>query len=716
MIDPAIYQSTADLSAHPVVRAWTKLHGRQVTPRRLEILRPPRKEEKSCTFRFCTEGRHGRSVVGKLCLKETAQVERLIYETILPGLPLTRLEYYGTVASDEPDMDWVFVQDGGDVRYSRQDEEHRRLAAEWFATLHTAAANLSGLHQLPDRGPVLYLKHLRSGRDLLRAFRPDTVFTGEQRTLFDRAIRHLDHFETIWNELESSDQNMPRTLIHGDFAGRNARLRSNAGRLELVAFDWELAGRGTPAIDLATSRIYASPCCLDLYLSGVCRTWPALTKEVIEEMARVGRIFRVIAAIDWIALTISLQRSFKEPEWLIKPISELESYLRRIDDVLREPVRRVSKTARQGMTSHPEKTFLKEDVRTEQSETVAKQGTALSRESGLPGSEELYRSLQELLGVPLTNGSRPSVQALTKRAYRLCFPAGGPLCSVIVKRLDPDIARRNSLVAKRWLPAIRLGRNVPSLLGVAAEREGQTVWHIYEDLGNWDLRQNNSDPERVRQAVELIARLHARFVEHPWLAECRLWGADLGVQFYSNSVRDAIANLERLKTPDVELSKDCRELLDRLLRRLDKLQAEWPRRLDRVKEFGGPETLLHGDLWPQNALVVPSPEGPQARLIDWDHAGVGPVMYDLSTLLSCSPPDARMWMLNAYRQAPERPAWAVSSMRELNLLFETAEYARLANCVIWPAIQAQETKAVWAFEQLNEIDEWFEALAPPLPM
>jgi hypothetical protein len=51
---------------------------------------------------------------------------------------------------------------------------------------------------------------------------------------------------------------------------------------------------------------------------------------------------------------------------------------------------------------------------------------------------------------------------------------------------------------------------------------------------------------------------------------------------------------------------------------------------------------------------------------------------------------------------------------DLNLLFETAEQARLANSVIWPALAAWETQAEWAFERLATIDEWFGAQVPVL--
>src|SRR5207253_7926674 len=130
---------------------------------------------------------------------------------------------------------------------------------------------------------------------------------------------------------------------------------------------------------------------------------------------------------------------------------------------------------------------------------------------------------------------------------------------------------------------------------------------------------------------------------------------------------------------------DRSALRDRLLRRLGKLFAERQERVAAIRELGGPETLLHGDLWPQNALVIPTgPAGKrlQVRLIDWDHAGVGPPSYDLSTFLSRIPAGRRRWVLDIYANAPERPRWVQPSVEALNFLFETAVCARLAHCVM----------------------------------
>lgn len=327
---------------------------------------------------------------------------------------------------------------------------------------------------------------------------------------------------------------------------------------------------------------------------------------------------------------------------------------------------------------------------------------------------ELRDLLQELLGGPGAIGQLIARQRLAPRVHRLRFKVNGRVLSLVVKRLDPGVAQRNQLITKRWLPAIGLSQGAPPLLGVAAERNGQRIWHVYEDLGDWMLDECAPDPGRVGVAVELIAQIHTRFAGHALLAECRLWGGDLGMRFYASSVRDAIRSLEALRAPYVELSAERVAVRDRLLGQLHKLLDEESYRTQMMKELGGPDTFLHGDLWPKNTLVFPAHNGLQARLIDWDRAGVGPASYDLSTFLSRFPISERQWILDLYQQSSGCSSWRLPSAADLNLLFDTAERARLANCVIWRALAIWESKAEWAFHELASLEQWVEMLQPVL--
>jgi hypothetical protein len=338
-------------------------------------------------------------------------------------------------------------------------------------------------------------------------------------------------------------------------------------------------------------------------------------------------------------------------------------------------------------------------------------------ETLLGQSQPGLAELRELLGSlfePGPIGELIGHQRINDRVHRLCFEAPGRRRNVVVKRMDPDIARRNQLLVTRWLPFVGLERLGPVLLGVAAKRTGDSVWHAYEDLGDQTLDVAAPDSRDVEQAVRAVAMLHTRFAGHFLLGECRLWGGDLGVRFFTGSLHDAIAALRWLGQSATELNGDLAAVRDRLLRRLTGLLDEFPRRAEELAEFGGPETLLHGDLWRQNIALLPDGAG-RVRLLDWDHVAVGPIAYDLSTLLLRFPRVDRPWVFDTYRRAVEPAGWQLSDPSRLNAVFDTVEQARIANRVIWPAIAILEGDRGWGPGALAEVDRWFDALAPVLP-
>jgi thiamine kinase-like enzyme len=103
------------------------------------------------------------------------------------------------------------------------------------------------------------------------------------------------------------------------------------------------------------------------------------------------------------------------------------------------------------------------------------------------------------------------------------------------------------------------------------------------------------------------------------------------------------------------------------------------------------------------------------RLIDWDEAAAGPIGFDLSTFLGRFDPSHRLWILDAYRQAVDRLAgWSLPGERELNLIFETAAYARLASLLVWSVGDSNGTSD-WLIERLGEIVEWLDEVSPVLP-
>jgi hypothetical protein len=331
----------------------------------------------------------------------------------------------------------------------------------------------------------------------------------------------------------------------------------------------------------------------------------------------------------------------------------------------------------------------------------------------LPGRDSLAALIERLLGGSRVCGRVTADEQIgCTRARRLALDVGGVPRVLIIKYLSLACSLREQRVVEHWLPEIGLGRHGPPLLGRAGVASGTGVWHVYADLGDCTLERRSIDPVALRSGMQAVARLHRGFAGHPLLGDCRMTGGDLGREFFLSSVRDALGALGGLRPPRAALPEAYRATRDRLRERLLRLLDEAPRRMQALEELGGPETLLHGDLWPSNLLVV---HGAEARLIDWDHAGVGPGTYDLSNLVMRLPIALRLRALADYRDAGGPCGRCSPGRDDLNFLFETAECARLANCVIWPALDFWKRPRPWALERLASIDGWFEKLEPALP-
>jgi len=328
-----------------------------------------------------------------------------------------------------------------------------------------------------------------------------------------------------------------------------------------------------------------------------------------------------------------------------------------------------------------------------------------------PGVAELLEALRTVARDAGVDEWTSDLTPLKRRVYRLHLEGSHGARSVILKRSEPQIAQLNRLVAERWLPALRLGDHCAALLATAADRQGRWVWQVYEDVG-LDTLERQSDQIRVGATTDFIAELHGRGAGHALLPEVRHYGKDLGFAFFAANVGDAVRGLERLGGE--RAPRELRSLGDRLLRRMYPLVVDMPSRAQVLKEAGGPDTILHGDLWRHNAFATVLASVVRVQLIDWDHVGVGPLAYDLSTFLMRFPSAERPWILERYRERLSLAGLRLPSEHELNVLFETAEYARFANRVSFATMAWLHEGADWVAIELAEIERWFEALRPIL--
>lgn len=322
-----------------------------------------------------------------------------------------------------------------------------------------------------------------------------------------------------------------------------------------------------------------------------------------------------------------------------------------------------------------------------------------------PGVLALANRLNELISERHRSGRLIQQERIKSRVFRLHFELEDQLLTLILKCMEARVAQRTELVARRWLPAVDLKVAGPPLLTSVGTPDGQFVWHIFSDLGPCSLAEDMDNLPGIAAAVRCIADIHNRFIDHPYMAEFRLYGGDLGIHFVESNLRDAILTLETI-AKDPKTEENNWSVVDRLLERVSVIMGELPSRLKMIKELSGPETFLHGDLWPNNVFVL---SDGQVRLIDWDRAGAGPIAYDLSTFMLRFPSTQRYELMELYREAAQSMRWKIPAYKDLNMIFETFEFARYACLMIWPAIALWESGAAWALEQLEEVERWFQA-------
>jgi hypothetical protein len=289
---------------------WQSLSGRRDKPAAVETVW---QSNKSAVFRLRGAGPAGRDVIAKLCPPDSFVVERAVHEQILPRLPLSSLACYGSVEGDE--ACWLFLEDARGERYSSELQAHVYVAARWLAILHMTAYSKSGEVGLPRREIDHYLSHVRSARSrILGNLGNPALETADIETL-QLILVHLDRLEAAWPQLTVGHPELPTALVHGDFVDKNIRLQDGS---RLLVFDWENAGWGFPAADIA--QLAEGPVSgLHEYWATVVESWPTLSFDDVQRVARLGRLLRLMAAMDWEASRLG-------SDWIDKPIARFRRW------------------------------------------------------------------------------------------------------------------------------------------------------------------------------------------------------------------------------------------------------------------------------------------------------------------------------------------------------------------------------------------------------
>lgn len=281
-----------DPVGHPAVTAWRSL-APQTPIDRVDRLR---KKKKAQIYRLGFAN-SATSVIAKRGYAKHLLVERTIYGSVLPRLALPTLRYYGFVSEEDKEFAWLFIEDAGDVRCSLA--QHETIAGRWLGALHGGAAGLDFASALPERGPGQYLEHLRAARARILGNFDNPALDADDRRMLRSLVSTCELIESRWSSVEGICDSLPRTLVHGDLAGGNLRLRSGDAGTSIIAFDWEWSGWAVPAVDIYLLSPDASREALLSYQSAMSKYGNGLEIDQIRSLSLVGKGFRLLASADW---------------------------------------------------------------------------------------------------------------------------------------------------------------------------------------------------------------------------------------------------------------------------------------------------------------------------------------------------------------------------------------------------------------------------------
>lgn len=327
-IIPVIVSDPDEIRQHPAVIAWTGVNGKQPLPSKIELLK--RKDRNRLVFRLSDAEASNRPIIAKRCHRTTGAIENKIYEQILPDLKLSSPRYYGLFVEDEENC-WLFLEDVGENPYLHDNLEHRDAAAQWLGRLHSRGVPLNNSFELEGRGTEHYFNHLQAGRMRIFENMDNPTLSEEDCSFLLEVIDTLESIASYWPEISSACDDMPNTVVHCDFRPKNMFVRHEGKDVIVYPIDWEMAGWGLPAPDLAPSdeRYSDGLINLEVYRQCIRDEWPGLTMQDFDRILAIGYLFRRLAATDW--ATMSLR--FQPPELALLL---LDIYLKDLDLALHE--------------------------------------------------------------------------------------------------------------------------------------------------------------------------------------------------------------------------------------------------------------------------------------------------------------------------------------------------------------------------------------------
>ena len=315
------------------VAAWRTIEPARAAPRSIRRLAT----RKHGTSVHRLELADGEAVIAKRCRSEGAAVEAAVYERVLPTLSAPTLRYYGNIDEAGTGFSWILVEEAAGRVYVADDRDHRAAAARWLATLHAEASALDPAPFLPERGVSYFRECTRSAHAAIARGLSNAALTPADRTVLKAVLATAELLDGRWTDFERFLGRAPATVVHNDFCVDNLRIQRRDANLVAIAFDWEDAGWGTPAIDLAQMIDHAAYSVrpdLSVYGGEIRGVWPHLNGEDLRAVGDLGSLFRTLAELHWEAWRLSYEyQSARERAWLADYITLGRDHLARADAV-----------------------------------------------------------------------------------------------------------------------------------------------------------------------------------------------------------------------------------------------------------------------------------------------------------------------------------------------------------------------------------------------
>lgn len=304
---------------------WQKLGGGRAAPEGIDVLQD---EKQRTVYRLRGGGPAGSDIVAKRCRQTVALKERAIYEKVLPHLRVPVVQLRGFAVEEDGKYAWLFLEDAGGEAYSPDRDDHRVLAGTWLGLLHTQSADLARPTWMRDPGPVDFKPHLQATRDTIEETRSNPGLTTGDVAVLETIDAQCQDVASHWKELEEFCDQMPRTLVHGDFKEAHMRVRAGPNASTLVGFDWHEGGWGVQALDVAKFLGYTVNPDIQAYCAVVQDRWLNMDIPTVQRLGYVGEVFRCMASIRWEVERLRY-------EWVERSMATLRIYTDWLNDILR---------------------------------------------------------------------------------------------------------------------------------------------------------------------------------------------------------------------------------------------------------------------------------------------------------------------------------------------------------------------------------------------